>query len=114
MTHAASVREVPGGTAPVVELHGDIDLATVDLLEDCLAVGVERGGDVLVDLADVTLIDGASLGVLVRAGRAAERRGRTMHLVAPSAFIQRILMAAGLGDVFSVVHEERRAMPPAA
>jgi anti-anti-sigma regulatory factor len=103
MIRAASVREVPGGMVPVVELHGDIDLATGD-----------GGGDVLVDLAGVTLIDGASLGVLVRAGRAAERRGRTLHLVAPSAFVQRILMAAGLGDVFSVVHEERRAMPSAA
>jgi anti-sigma B factor antagonist len=92
-----------GPGAPVVQLHGDIDLASVDLLEDCLATGVDCGGDVFVDLADVTLIDGASLSVLVRAGRVAERRGQTIHLVAPSPFVQRILAAAELRDVFPVV-----------
>lgn len=98
-----SVQGHRGSGAPVVQLHGDIDLASVDLLEDCLAAGVDCGGDVFVDLADVTLIDGASLSVLVRAGRVAERRGQTIRLVAPSPFVQRILAAAELGDVFPVV-----------
>jgi anti-anti-sigma factor len=109
-----SVQGLPRSDASVVQLHGDIDLATVDLLEDCLATGVEAGSDVFVDLAGVTLIDGACLSVLVRAGRVAERRGQTISLVAPSPFVQRILAAAELGGVFPVVSASlhaRRKMP---
>ena len=113
-----SVHDVPGCVTPesagtVVELHGDIDLATTELLEDCLTAGVERGGDVFVYLADVTLIDCASLGVLVEAGRVAERRGRTVHLVAPSSFVQHILAAAELGEVFPVIGDAPK-MPAVA
>jgi anti-anti-sigma factor len=104
-------RVIPRIDGTVVELHGDLDLATIDMLQDCLAVGVERGGDLLVDLADVTLLDGAALSVLVRAGRVAQRRGQRFQLMAPSSFVRRILAAAELGEAFAVIDDPKTPAP---
>jgi anti-anti-sigma factor len=103
---------VPSQTADtaVVELHGDIDITTAEVLEDCVVAGVTRGADVFIDMADVTLIDGASLGALVRAGRFADRRGRSIRLVTPSPLVRRILAAAGLGEDFPVTGDRWQAL----
>ncbi|WP_328474435.1 STAS domain-containing protein [Actinoplanes sp. NBC_00393] len=103
---------VPAQTADtaVVELHGDIDITTAEVLEDCVVAGVTGGADVSVDMADVTLIDGASLNALVRAGRIADRCGRTIRLVAPSPFVRRTLAAAGLGKEFPVTGDRWQAL----
>ncbi|MEU8230480.1 STAS domain-containing protein [Actinoplanes sp. NPDC048967] len=101
---------VPGGSVTVVELHGDLDLDTADMLRDCLEDGVERGTDIVVDLADVTLIDCVSLGALVEAGRLAERRGHQLCLAAPQPAIRRTLAATMLDKVFRQYPDRRRAV----
>lgn len=87
-------------TVTVVELHGDIDGEVVAPLQDYVTAGIEQGLDVLVDLAEVTLIDSASLDTLVGAGHRAARRGTGFCLVAvpPKVLLQ--LAGAGLDDVF--------------
>ena len=101
--------EIEREGAVVVELHGDIDLESTELLADCLAVGAERGTDVLVDLSDVTLIDCSALAVLVQARQLAERRGRKVCLVAPPRLVRRILTAVGLDTVFLIAGDRRQA-----
>ncbi len=96
--------------ATVVELHGDIDLAVVEPLRDCMISGIEQDCDVLVDLADVTLIDCASLGALVQAGQLAERRGRKLCLVAPPPVVRWTLAAAGLAAAFPTFGERQLAL----
>lgn len=68
------VPAVRAGRTTVVELHGDIDMETLQPLRDCVLAGIEENNDVVVDLTDVALIDCASLGALVQADRLAERR----------------------------------------
>lgn len=100
---------------PVVELHGDIDLGVIEPLRDGVVNAVEQGTDVLVDLAGVTLIDCASLGVLVQADRLAVRRGVRVFLVAPSPIVSRTLAAAGLDAAFPTFndyHEAFRELSP--
>ncbi|MFI6074030.1 STAS domain-containing protein [Actinoplanes sp. NPDC051343] len=87
----------------VVELHGDIDMETLQPLRDCVLAGIEENNDVVVDLTDVALIDCASLGALVQADRLAERRGRNLSLLAPSAMTRRTLAGAGLSKTFRVI-----------
>jgi anti-anti-sigma factor len=96
--------------ATVVELHGDIDRHVADPLWDCVVSGMERGADVLVDLADVTLIDCASLSTLVEARHLADRRGGTVCLVAPAAAVRRTLAATGLDTVFLTFHDRDQAV----
>lgn len=96
--------------AAVVELHGEIDLELVESLREAVVSRVERGIDVLVDLADVSLIDCASLGVLVQADWFAGRCGHRVCLVAPPNQIRRTLAAAGLDTAFLMFHDRHQAI----
>lgn len=96
--------------AALVELHGDIDLEVAAQLRDRILSHVERDTDVLVDLSDVTLIDGVSLAALIYAGRMAAHRGRKLCLVAPSPVVRRTLSYAGLGGAFAEFPDVRQAL----
>jgi anti-sigma B factor antagonist len=95
--------------ATVLELHGEIDLDVRESLRRSLVRGVERDADVLVDLADVTLLDCASLGVLVEAGHLAGRRGHQVCLVAPSPAVRRTLAVTRLDTVFPLFSDRDQA-----
>ena len=102
-TDRVVVLEVQAEHTTVVELHGDIDGETFEPLHDGVVAGIEENEDVIVDFSDAALIDCASLKVLVRAARLADRRGHKIRLVAPPPTIRRILAAAGLDARFPVV-----------
>lgn len=103
-------RSVSDGTVTVVELHGEVDFGVVEMLRDCLADGVGRNTDVVVDLADVTLIDCVSLGALVEAGRLADRRGHELCLAAPGSAIRRTLAATMLDTAFRLYPSQQQAV----
>ncbi len=66
------------GTTPVLQVSGEIDLATVPYFRDQLlrAVSLHDGETVVVDLDGVTVLDDTGLGILLgTAGRARERGG---------------------------------------
>ncbi|WP_326600325.1 STAS domain-containing protein [Streptomyces sp. NBC_01803] len=91
------------GPGAVVELRGEIDLATAptvwDRFEEAIAAGTDR---LTVDLRPVTFIDCSGLRVLCRAhARLAERGGR-LRVVADSSFVLRLLGVAGLLTFFDV------------
>ncbi|WP_199516693.1 STAS domain-containing protein [Nucisporomicrobium flavum] len=96
--------------ATVVELHGEVDVDGVELLRDCLRDCVDLNADILVDLADVTLIDCASLGALLESRQLADRRGHRLCLVAPSPAVRRILSGAMLDTAFPQYPDRRHAV----
>ena len=66
------------GTTPVLQVSGEIDLATLPYFRDQLlrAVSLHDGATVVVDLDGVTVLDDTGLGILLgTAGRARERGG---------------------------------------
>lgn len=71
------------GTTPVLELQGEIDLATVPTLQDALARALlnHPTGELLVDLDGVTVLDDVGLGVLMGAAGRAREGGRELVLV---------------------------------
>ncbi|SNY25502.1 anti-anti-sigma factor [Paractinoplanes atraurantiacus] len=95
--------------AAVVELHGDIDVEVAEPLQDQLADGLERRDDILVDASDVSLIDCASLGVLIQAHQRADRRGCRFCLVAPSPAMRRTLAGTGLDAAFPIFRSRAHA-----
>ncbi len=87
----------------LVSLEGEFDLAAVPALRDELFEVLSDGtSDVVVDLTDVTLIDSATLGVLLRALRAAKAQQRSLVLVARDERILKTFRITGLDRLFEI------------
>ncbi len=97
----------------LVSLAGEFDLAAAPALRDELfEIVTTTESQVIVDLTDVTLIDSATLGVLVMALRSLEVRGRSLSLVAGDERIRKTFRITALDRLFAVcgsVDEARRA-----
>ncbi len=85
-------------------LHGEVDLLAAPRLRMHLADVVREsdGGDVIVDLCDVSFIDSTGLAALLNALRRLTRAGRRLALVCPQGAVLRILQLTRLDSTFSV------------
>lgn len=87
----------------VVEVHGDLDLATAPTLKRRLRNAIDEGWRrVVVDLTDVTFIDSSGIAALVFARRRLESSGGAIAIVAPSDQQQHVFRLTGLDDVLGV------------
>ncbi|MEV6760334.1 STAS domain-containing protein [Streptomyces sp. NPDC051105] len=85
------------GTYLVVEVFGEVDIATEDLVaEHLLAATAGAEPDVLVDLRQLDFLDCSGLRVLCRAEARARERGGRLRLVCAGPRVPRLLRAAGL------------------
>jgi anti-anti-sigma factor len=75
-----------------------------------------RGGRILLDLGGLSFCDAAGLGVLARMSRHAGQAGSSLHLVAPSPQLLKIIRIAGLEDELPVHRGDQagRCSPGAA
>jgi len=86
-----------GSRFTVVEVAGEIDLATVAfLLEHLEAATARPQPDVLVDLRHVEFFDCSGLRALCRAETRARERGGRLRIVSDMPRIHRLLGGAGL------------------
>jgi anti-sigma B factor antagonist len=87
-------------------LAGRLGSATVGDVRTALGDAIDSGvDDLLVDLAEVELVDATGLGVLVGGHRRAERAGRRMVLRNVPERIERLLLATRLHRVLTVDRE---------
>lgn len=93
------VRDEPRGT--VLELFGELDLATSPALEAELA-RVSGSKLVVVDLRALEFIDSTGLGLLVRTHQHAQEHGRGFGLVPGGGQVQRLLGITGLSEQLPV------------
>nr|WP_221383126.1 STAS domain-containing protein [Actinoplanes polyasparticus] len=100
--HEVAPTERPAGSKTVVELvlSGDVDMETAQELRRYLTGALERGADIVIDLAEVRLVDCACLDILVRAARAAHTLDRVISLVAPSDLVRMTLRVTGTEALF--------------
>ncbi|MEU1181396.1 STAS domain-containing protein [Streptomyces sp. NPDC005820] len=85
------------GPRTVVELTGEIDLATAGFVADQLdAVTAAAAVDVLVDLRGVEFFDCSGLRVLCRAQDRAVRGGGRLRVVCDQPYLHRLFGATGL------------------
>jgi len=95
MTAAAHVE----GRRTAVILRGEADSSATVALADVLSwVTAWRSDDVVVDLAELTFIDAAAVGVLAECRRLLEHDGRRMTLRSPSKLAVRLLRKSALAD----------------
>ena len=99
----AARRTYLAGDACLVFLEGEFDLAAVPALRAELFEILSDGRqDVVVDLTDVTLLDSATLGVLLRVLRAAKAQQRSLVLVARDERILKTFRITALDRLFEI------------
>jgi anti-sigma B factor antagonist len=91
-------------TAIVIEVAGELDLASAPALEDELTQAESSEVElVILDLRELEFIDSTGLGLLVKAHRRAEETGQRFAVVKGSSQVQRLLDVAGLGERLTLI-----------
>ncbi|MFG1647286.1 STAS domain-containing protein [Amycolatopsis sp. NPDC049252] len=85
-----------GDRCAVVAVVGDIDLATVGILVECIETAVRAGGVLVVDLTEVRFCSGAGLRALHRLRRGAELAAVPVAWVVRSPRMWRLLRGTGV------------------
>jgi anti-sigma B factor antagonist len=90
------------GAHVVVTLRGELDIANAADLGAVLSEAVAHSPHVFADLSDLTFIDCASLGVLVRARTRARGAGGDLVLAGARGKVRRVLVLPFMAGVFAV------------
>jgi anti-sigma B factor antagonist len=93
------------GGFTVVEVGGEIDIASAPELRECLHQMIDAGSRrLVVDLRQVSFIDSMGLGVLVGATRRLRGLGHdgSIQLVCSDGLVLRVLRVTGLDRLFPV------------
>jgi anti-sigma B factor antagonist len=86
-----------------IKATGEVDLYTSpELRKEILKAIPSSGGELAIDLSDVTYIDSSGVATLVEALRGANQQGTTFALVSPSQAVKQVLELARLDSVFEV------------
>jgi anti-sigma B factor antagonist len=93
------------GSAVVVSVRGELDLATVPVLRerlDSLGDVAEAPSPLVIDLSAVTFIGSAGLALLVELHDKCDVRGTSMAIVVAGNVVPRAIQVTALDQVFSV------------
>ena len=107
----------PGRDCMVVEVAGDLDMATSPQLREGLQRVLDAGTrNVVVDLAGVGFMDSSALGAVVVMFKAARERGGRLCLAAVQPPVRGLLAATSVDQaigVYDTVLAAEASMPPA-
>jgi anti-anti-sigma factor len=92
----------PAPGVVVVEVAGEIDLGTVERVEEALGAPAAAGRRVVVDLSECGFVDSSGLRALVAARTAAVDAGGSLALVTADRNLLRVLAVAALDTVLEV------------
>lgn len=95
------VRTVHRGEWEVVQVVGDVDLATIPSLRAHL--DQVRGSKVAVDLSGVDLFDPLGFGVVLGAAMRATRQGATFAVVCPPGRPKELFVESGVDRIVTVL-----------
>jgi anti-sigma B factor antagonist len=90
------------GYLVTVTLAGELDVATVPGLDQRLGPPADLGRHLLLDLAGLRFCDCAGLSLFLRLQQRAGLAGGSLHLVATTAQVRRLIAATNLSDVLPV------------
>jgi anti-sigma B factor antagonist len=98
-----TLRVCSSGSGAVVRIEGEIDVCVADRLQKLLLrITRAHGPRLLLDLSAVSFIDCAGLRALVLTLRQAELCGWSMHVIAASAMVRKIITLIGAEDALPV------------
>ena len=93
----------------MVAVHGDVDLATVDVLRAQLTGAIERGEKVVLDLREVAFMDTQGLAAVIEAEHASSAAGTRFVVVRAPATVHRLFDMIGLSERLTVVDDPTAA-----
>src|SRR5690349_4234452 len=92
-----------GRDVVVVRPVGDFDIDGTETLRRGLAAAISaERSKVVVDLSATTFLDSMALGVIIGGSKRAQQRGGWLRLVAPSAYVRKVLRVTSLDTVYGV------------
>lgn len=95
----------------VVEVSGEIDLATVGIMEAAIAKAMQPPPPMLlVDLSGVTFMSSTGLNVLIRTHKDAEQSGTDLRIVSGSRPVHRAFTLTSLDEFFHLYPSRDRAL----
>ena len=86
----------------VVQVSGELDIATAPQLRDHLLALIRDGHRIVLELTEIEFMDCSGLEVLLACHRGAERAGTGLVLRRPSHRVIRLLELSGLTDHFLI------------
>lgn len=95
-----TVRETPAQT--LVELSGELDLATAESLREALLVLELDGINLAIDLRDLSFLGSSGIGVLVAACKRVRAAGGVFSVWCGQNMIRRTLEISGLVDYLEI------------
>jgi anti-anti-sigma factor len=102
-----TTEQSPSGPPPgvvLVQMPPEVDLATAPALRDDLLNALDHDGvHLVVDARDVTFMDSSGVNVLVRARERAATLEGSLHVVACSPGVRRVLEITGLDERLGLV-----------
>ena len=113
MIGAVTLESADSDSARIVTLFGEHDLATLPKLEQTLSAALAEGLPLIVDLSDVTFIDGATASLISRYRLEAETRAVPLVLAigeVPPRAVELVLEAAGCLAAEWVTKSREQAM----
>jgi anti-sigma B factor antagonist len=104
------LEEIRIGHRTVIAVAGDIDIATVETLQQAVERALVSGAaDVWLDLSDVDFMDSTGLRVVLGARTALRRRKKRLAVICPPGPVHRVLEIAGLDDRLTVYPDRAAA-----
>lgn len=101
------------GDAVVVEVAGEVDMATAPELARAIDAGLDGAGRVVVDLSEATFLDSSALNTLVHCQRGLAEEGVAFSVVSPSGrVLRKVFEITRLTEPLSVVESVEEALGP--
>ena len=97
------------GSAEIVVVHGEIDLATADAVRADLRGAFERSGTVVLDLREVEFMDTQGLAVVIEAQQSADDEGRRFAITRAPDHVHRLFDMIGLTPRLTIVDDPAAA-----
>jgi anti-sigma B factor antagonist len=95
------VRKAVEGGQTVVEVVGEVDAASADILRNAIFEVIDSGdARVVIDMGEVSFMDSSGLRVLIAGFKAAEQAGGALGVRNPSDVVTRLLEITGQLDRF--------------
>jgi anti-sigma B factor antagonist len=102
-----------GRASAVVEVRGELDLATVGLVHDALHSVVRTKRSVTLDLRGLTFMDSTGLTLILEIDAMARQDGFNLSVVRAPETVQRIFRISGVEDGLVIIDAPEDVAPPA-
>src|ERR671914_2760529 len=92
-----------------LKLSGELDRSNLQALDDAFATAERRARRIVLDLGELTFIDGGGLRAIQQAGERARSNGHELVLENPNPWVRQLLELCELDEELEIEGEE---LPP--